>query len=333
MAKNKDIRSIYMMYEPNLFKLMSRRGCDDFNVFNLEFAKCYYFNTLYTMAVSLPTWEGLDPSIKKDIMERILINNGSVVLHYDEALEKYVTLVLGTIKKWDNDGRPLLFDATTLFGRITYHNLTPDNAVVIYDSITQIPTIATIDFFAGRLANARLTIDQCIRNLKVPYIIRTTSDNKAAVEAIMKEIYTFKPAIIEDGIVDLECLKAYTLTDNLPESLEAARNEFSRLYSEAQTAIGVNVGDTDDKKERMTTFEIAKSLSNSIMAQEARLKPRITGAEEINRVFANTSKPMTDVKVSFTRILTPIDGVSDESEWSDLDVSVKEGEVNEQVHT
>lgn len=330
-GKNTNIRSIYRQYEPGLFNLMSKRGFDDFNVFNLEYAKCFYFNTLYTSAVALPTWEGLDDSIKKDIMERILINNGSVVIHFDKNLDKYVTLILGDVQKWDTDGRPLLFGATTLYGGIKYSNLTPDDSVVIYDSITQIPTIATIDFYAGRLANLRLTIDHCVRNLKVPFIIRTTSDNKAAVEAIMKEVYSFKPAIIEDGVVDLECLKAYTLTDNLPESLEAARQEFCNTYSEAQTAIGINVGDGDDKKERMTTFEIAKSLSNSIIAQEARLKPRITGAEMMNKVFANNSKPMTDVKVSFTRILTPIDGV-DSDDWSDVE-TLGGSEEDEQIHT
>ena len=40
------IRSIYRQFEPELYGRM-RRGKDDYNIFNLEYAKCYYFNLLY----------------------------------------------------------------------------------------------------------------------------------------------------------------------------------------------------------------------------------------------------------------------------------------------
>ena len=196
-------RTMYQQYAPNLFKLMAKRGKDDYNLFNLQTAKMYYFNTLYSYAVALPTWEGLDLSIKPDIMERIAIDNGSVVIHYDKVLERYVTLLLGAVHEWDVDGRPLKYDASPLYAGskkgdksgIMYRNLTPENSVIIYDTITQIPTITTIDFYAVRLANLRLTLDHIIRNCKVPYIIRTTSDNMAAIQGIFNEIYNFKPGV------------------------------------------------------------------------------------------------------------------------------------------
>lgn len=302
------IRSIYRQFEPELYGRM-RRGKDDYNIFNLEYAKCYYFNLLYTLAVSVPTWENLPLEIDKAIMERILINNGSVVFHYDPILGKYLTLVLGEVQKYDTDGRPLVYSATTLFGNIRYKDLNPMNSVIIWDNVTQIPTLANIEFFAGRLANLRLTIDQCVKNLKVPYIIRTTSNNKAAVEALLSEIYKFKPAVVEDGVVDLECLKVYTLTENIPEALDSSREEFTNTFNEALSSIGIaNVSQEESKHERMTEYEVAKTVTGSMIQQESRLKPRLQGAERINELF-----PDLDVKVAFTRVITELDGVDGES--------------------
>ena len=302
------IRSIYRQFEPELYGRM-RRGKDDYNIFNLEYAKCYYFNLLYTLAVSVPTWENLPLEVDKAIMERILINNGSVVFHYDPILGKYLTLVLGEVQKYDTDGRPLVYSATTLFGNIRYKDLNPMNSVIIWDNVTQIPTLANIEFFAGRLANLRLTIDQCVKNLKVPYIIRTTSNNKAAVEALLSEIYKFKPAVVEDGVVDLECLKVYTLTENIPEALDSSREEFTNTFNEALSSIGIaNVSQEESKHERMTEYEVAKTVTGSMIQQESRLKPRLQGAERINELF-----PDLDVKVAFTRAITELDGVDGES--------------------
>jgi hypothetical protein len=302
------IRSIYRQFEPELYGRM-RRGKDDYNIFNLEYAKCYYFNLLYTLAVSVPTWENLPLEVDKAIMERILINNGSVVFHYDPILGKYLTLVLGEVQKYDTDGRPLLYSATTLFGNIRYRDLNPTNSVIIWDNVTQIPTLANIEFFAGRLANLRLTIDQCVKNLKVPYLIRTTSNNKAAVEGLLSEIYKFKPAVIEDGVVDLECLKVYTLTENIPEALDSSREEFTNTFNEALSSIGIaNVSQEESKRERMTEYEVAKTVTGSMIQQESRLKPRLQGAERINELY-----PDLDVKVAFTRVITELDGVDDES--------------------
>lgn len=302
------IRSIYRQFEPELYGRM-RRGKDDYNIFNLEYAKCYYFNLLYTLAVSVPTWENLPLEVDKAIMERILINNGSVVFHYDPILGKYLTLVLGEVQKYDTDGRPLLYSATTLFGNIRYRDLNPTNSVIIWDNVTQIPTLANIEFFAGRLANLRLTIDQCVKNLKVPYLIRTTSNNKAAVEGLLSEIYKFKPAVIEDGVVDLECLKVYTLTENIPEALDSSREEFTNTFNEALSSIGIaNVSQEESKRERMTEYEVAKTVTGSMIQQESRLKPRLQGAERIKELY-----PDLDVKVAFTRVITELDGVDDES--------------------
>jgi hypothetical protein len=302
------IRSIYRQFEPELYGRM-RRGKDDYNIFNLEYAKCYYFNLLYTLAVSVPTWENLPLEVDKAIMERILINNGSVVFHYDPILGKYLTLVLGEVQKYDTDGRPLVYSATTLFGNIRYRDLNPTNSVIIWDNVTQIPTLANIEFFAGRLANLRLTIDQCVKNLKVPYLIRTTSNNKAAVEGLLSEIYKFKPAVIEDGVVDLECLKVYTLTENIPEALDSSREEFTNTFNEALSSIGIaNVSQEESKRERMTEYEVAKTVTGSMIQQESRLKPRLQGAERIKELY-----PDLDVKVAFTRVITELDGVDDES--------------------
>lgn len=320
MGRKTNIRSIYKQFEPDLYGRM-RRGCDDYNIFNLEYAKCYYFNQLYTLGISIPTWEDLPLEVDKAIMERILINNTSVVFHYDPILDKYLTLILGQVNKYGTDGRPLEYAASTLYGNIIYKNLTPDNSVIIYDNVTNIPTLAAIEFYAGRLANLRLTIDQCVRNMKVPYVIRGSENNTTQIEALLKEIDSFKPAIVYDGVVDLECLKVYPLTEYIPDALTAARSEFTNTFNEALSALGIaNVSQEENKRERMTEYEVAKTVTGSMIMQESRLKPRIQGAERINALYG------LDVKVAFTQVMSEIDGVDGQS-WTEG------GAQNGQIHT
>lgn len=330
MGKRKpSIRTIYEQYEPMLYSRM-RRGQDDFNIFNLAYAKNYYFNLLYTLAIAVPVWEGWPAYFDKAILERILINNGKTVIHYDPILQKWLCLVLGQVDKYDTNGRPLHYAASTLFGNIIYHDLTPENSVIIWDNMTQIPTLATIEFYAGRLANIRMTIDQCVKNLKVPYLIRTSSNNKAAVEAIMTEIYNYKPAIIEDGVVDLEALKVYTLTEGIPDALQTIREEFTNTFNEALSQIGIaNVSQEESKRERMTAYEVAKTTTGSMIFQESRLKPRIQGVDQVNELSKNTPESL-ELAVSMERIITPLDGeIESWDEYDDQKGSATDG----QIHT
>ena len=315
--KAPSIRTIYEQYEPMLYSKM-RRGKDDYNIFNLGYAKNYYFNLLYTLGIAVRVWEGFPTYFDKSILERILMNSGKAVIHYDPLLKKWLCLVLGEVSKYDTNGRPLHYAASTLFGNIIYHDLNPENSVIIWDNMTQIPTLANVEFYAGRLANIRMAIDQCVKNLKVPYIIRTTSNNKAATEAIFTEIYNYKPAIIEDGVVDLEALKVYTLTEGIPEALETMRTEFTNTFNEALSSLGIaNVSQEESKNERMTAFEVAKTITGSMIQQESRLKPALQGAEQLTELSKSTPEPL-EIHVSMERIITPIDGEIGDS-WSELD--------------
>ena len=313
--RDKSITSIFRQYEPSLYgknNLLNKK-CYDYDIFNLEFARNYYFDLLYTLAISVPTWEGLPIEIDKAIMERILINNGNVVITYDETLEQFVTLVLGKVTKYNYNGRPLKYGASTLYGGIKYDNLTPENSVIIWDRTTYVPTLANIHFYAGRLANIRLSIDQCIRNLKVPFIVTTTSNNLAAVESIFTEVYAYKPAIVIDGIAEVESLKVSTLTDNVHYSLEAARSELTNTFNEALSSIGIaNVSNEESKSEQMSQFEVAKTVTGSMIQQESRLKPRQQGAELLKEVFD------IDAKVTFTQVITGLDGVEGNEAWDEL---------------
>lgn len=315
--RSPSIRTIYEQYEPTLYA-RGRRGKDDFNIFNLGFIKNYYFNLLYTLGIAVRVWEGFPAYFDKSILERILMNSGKAVVHYDPILAKWVCLVLGKVDKYDVNGRPLHYGASTLFGNIMYSDLTPENSVIIWDNMTQIPTLANVEFYAGRLANLRLTIDQCVKNLKVPYVIRTTSNNKAAVEAILTEIYSFKPAIVEDGVVDLEALKVYPLTQGIPESLDAVREEYTNTFNEALSSLGIsNVSQEESKRERMTEFEVAKTITGSMIQQESRLKPAMQAAEQLTELSKTTPEPL-EITVSMERIITPIDGIDGPS-WSETE--------------
>lgn len=320
MSKKKaNINSIYRQFEPGLYNRYNNGKC--FNIFNLEFARNYYFNLLYTLAVSLPTWEGLPLEVDKSIMERILINNGSMVFHYDENLEKYLTLLLGAVYEYDTDGRPLKYEAVTLYGNIRYKDLTPENSVVVYDSITQIPSFATIEFYSGRLANLRLTIDMLVRQLKTPYVLKVNNPNSmAAIEAILEETREFKPSVVIDAQIEMESIKVYPLANGVPESLRMARDEFVNTFNEALSQLGIaNISQDEFKRERMNLLEVERSSAGSFVLQENRLKPRILGANRINELYG------LDVEVTFQTEQYALNGDEDnDDEKSETENNFKE---------
>lgn len=301
----KNINSIYKQFEPGLYNRYSRGK--DFNLFNMEFARNYYFNILYTLAVALPTWEGLPLEVDKAILERILINNGTCVFYYDEILGKYLTLLLAEVEEYDTDGRPLKYGATTLYGNIHYRNLSPENSVVIYDSITQIPSFTTIEFYASRLANLRLTIDTAVKQLKTPYVLNVTNENTLnTLSAIMKETEEFKPSIIIDGVLEFESLKVYPLSQGISENLRVARDEFVNTFNEALSQLGIaNISQDEFKRERMNVLEVERSSTGSFVMQENRLKPRLQGANRINELYG------LDVSVTFQTKQYALDGDED----------------------
>ena len=320
MGKQDSIKQIYKMYEPELYTKSLLSGRTNESIFNLEDTKCFFFDNIYTLAISVPTWEGLPIEIDRAIMERILINNTSVVINYDEYLEKYVTLVLGKVAKYDIDGRPLEYSGMSLYGGVHYDGLNPENSVIIYDRITQVPTIAGIEFFASRLANIQLSIDQCIRNMKVPYIVSAPKNNFAELEALFTNIYEFKPNIILDGMVDLDTIKINDMGANLPTILTSLREEFTNTWNMALSFVGVsNVSNETSKHEQMSQYEVAKTTTASTMQQESRLKPRQQGAERLNEVFG------LDVKVTFSQVMTALDGIDGKMYDERFDDTITEG--------
>lgn len=322
MAKKVNISSIYKQFEPGLYNRFSRGK--DLNIFNIEFAKNYYFNLLYTLAVSLPTWEGLPLEVDKAILERILINNGVMVFHYDPILQKYLTLLLGAVYEYDTDGRPLKYEACTMYGNIYYRDLTPENSVVIYDSITQIPTFATIEFYSGRLANLRLTIDMLVRQLKTPYVMKVPNQNSlTSLEAIMNEVREYKPSIMIDGMIELESMKVFPLANGVPESLRMARDEFVNTFNEALSQIGIaNISQDEFKRERMNLLEVERSGAGSFVLQENRLKPRMQGSNRINELYG------LETTVTFNTQQRAVDGDEDtDDDYSEhTENNFKEGE-------
>ena len=69
----------------------------------------------------------------------------------------------------------------------------------------------------------------------------------------------------------------------------------------------------------MSQYEVAKTTTASTMQQESRLKPRQQGAERLNEVFG------LDVKVTFSQVMTALDGIDGKMYDERFDDTITEG--------
>lgn len=154
------------------------------------------------------------------------------------------------------------------------------------------PTYLVAEYYAYKIANLELTIDQNVNAQRMPYVIETDEDGVLSAQNEMAQILGFEPIIYRNTRShDFDIKIHRTETPFIAPDLYIMRNNY---WNEFLSYIGVNNANTT-KRERLNTEEVQSNNELLGLSSGMLLTARKEFCNEYNRKF-NPAKPL-DVRL------------------------------------
>jgi hypothetical protein len=144
--------------------------------------------------------------------------------------------------------------------------------------------------FARRLYDLDRTIDINARMQKTPAAVKATEEQRLSMLNYYKEFDGNEPYIFTDKNLDLNDMQVIDL--GAPYVGDKLYQLKTQLWNEALTYLGIS-NLTIQKKERVNTDEVSRSMGGTIASRYSRLEARRQAADEINKMFG------LDIEVDF----------------------------------
>lgn len=189
--------------------------------------------------------------------------------------------MISSEREVDIYGRPRYIRCEGMNG-YTSKLLKPNECVIMYDNILELPLLYYIKQYAERLAMCTRITDVNVFNQKTPRIISTTQEHEQSVKRLMADIDSLEEKIITyknlitDGI-DVSMNPVPYVTDKIDIHKEKIFAEFLQLIGIASI--------TEQKKERLIKDEVEATTGGSFVTRLMRLKMRENAVKELNEKF------------------------------------------------
>ena len=245
----------------------------------------YYFDTFIGISQIVFDYENMPDTVNIEYLEQSFLFNGYCFYFKDEVLGD-LTLA-GSYFGRDVYGWPVKFVARGLDGSYT-KQLTNRNCVMMYDNKERQCILNVLSIQASRLADLVVSAQANIRKQKTPFICFADDDSLLTIQNILRDINGNLPEVIAKKGFNKEDLQVWNLT--APLIVKDLREEFNALFNETLTFIGIpNV--QMQKRERMITDEVQRSLGGAEANSYRRFKAREEAFKKVNKMFG------TDIKV------------------------------------
>ena len=246
-----------------------------------EWSAIYYLNRLTELAMAMFEWKNLPKTIDWRFLEYILYYNGQILFFKEDGLDEYVVTKCALSGKMNFYRVPEDRRAYADNGYQT--NLNEKNSVVIYNNMLRLPTYPAMMFYARKLWEIDRVIDINIKAQKTPVLILANEDERLTMKNVYMQydgnqpvIYGSKSMGLNDNIQVLKTDAPY-LADKLME-------QKNQIWNEAMTYLGIsNV--SYQKKERLISDEITRSMGDTIASRLSRLGMRKEACQQINDMF------------------------------------------------
>jgi hypothetical protein len=241
----------------------------------------FYRDRLTDIALSCVKWNNLPEEIDKRFLEWCLFYDGMAIFFKDDVLEKYVCIQVMPSGNFNMYRVPTDRTAYAVNG---YQNteLNESNSVIIYNNLIRKPSASDIEIYAKKLTNIDLTINVNVNAQKTPVAIVCDETQKLTFENLYQQYAGNMPFVFGDKSLNLDNIKVLnTKADYKAEDLNKLKMD---TWNEALTYLGVsNV--QYQKKERINSEEINRSMGGAFASRRSRLKARQNAVDEINRLF------------------------------------------------
>lgn len=262
-------------------------------------------NRLIDAALTCFSWEGLGDHIETQFVERTLLNKGMGVFYMQLAGEvsEYsggpdITEPRLTFNEaaaggnYNDQWTPTHYRAIVPGGSgrlvTTAGNLEDWTGVWLTDNVRRDrSTMQTINWYAGRLAEAALTLDINLENTRTQRVALVTQEQAKTAQMIMDNVDTGNGTMIvnklKSNAVLSEMFEVLDFTVD-PQIAEVNSGIYDRILGEAYIALGITA-QQNRKEAQQNVAEIEAGDSVVRAARLARLQPRQWTAEMLNKRY------------------------------------------------
>ena len=241
----------------------------------------FYRDRLTDIALSCVKWKNLPEEIDPRFLEWCLFYDGMAIFFKDDITEKFVCIQVMPSGQFNMYRIPKERTAYAVNG---YKNsdLNEHNSVIIYNNLLRKPSVQDIEIYAKKLTNIDLTLNVNVNAQKTPIAIICDETQRLTFQQLYQNYAGNMPFIFGDKGLNLDNVKSInTQADYKGEELNKLKTD---IWNEALTYLGVsNV--QYQKKERINTEEINRSMGGAFASRRSRIKARQNAVEEINKMF------------------------------------------------
>lgn len=242
-------------------------------------AYMYYITRFSELALSVFKWENLPDTVDERFLELTLYTDGQAVFFRDEVLGE-LCLQCAVNGPFDVYRIPIRRRAYAVNGY--QKNLTNKDSVIIWNNKLHTNTEPDMRVFARRLWDLDRSIEVNARAQKTPVMLQGPEEQRLTLVNLYKEYDGNAPVICGDKNLNLEGFKSIN-TQAPFVGLDLYQLK-TQIWNEALTYLGIS-NLTIQKKERVNTDEVTRSMGGTLASRNARLEARKKAAEEINKMF------------------------------------------------
>lgn len=259
-----------------------------------------YLERMKKICLSMFEWENLPTSMNARFLEMCLYYNGQAALLYDDNYGYINTMAAdgGYINIY---GLPTELNCYTYrFNqrRSLYMTDTGEEkgseCILVMNNYERVPTSATVNLFAVRLAEAQRTADVNMKAQRTPILLTTDQKQLFTLKKMYEEYDGNTPAIFADkNVITPDALKA--IKTDAPFIGREIMDYKREIWNEFLTFMGIS--NLSEKRERMVSNEIDSNNELVNLNLQALLIPRKDACRQFNEKYGLMGDKAIDVKV------------------------------------
>ena len=239
----------------------------------------YYLTRFSELALSVFKWENLPPEIDERFLELTLYTYGQAVFFKDEVLG-YLCLQCAVNGPFNVYRIPIRRRAYAVNGY--QKQLNDKDSVIIWNNMLHTNTAPDMMVFARRLWDLDRAIEVNARAQKTPVFVQGPEEQRLTLLNLYKEYNGNAPVICGDKNLNIEGFKS--ISTQAPFVGNDLYQLKTQIWNEALTYLGIS-NLTIQKKERVNTDEVTRSMGGTLASRNARLEERKRACDAINRMF------------------------------------------------
>lgn len=259
-----------------------------------------YLDRMKKIAMSMFEWINLPRTMNSRYLEMCLYYNGQAALLYDEDYGFINTQAVdaGYINIYGLPTKINCFSYRFNKERELYipdSDLPPEEeCILVMNNYDRVPTAATIQLFAMRLAEAQRTADINIKAQRTPILIPTDQKQYFSMKKMYEEYDGNSPVIFANrNLSGSENLKA--IKTDAPFIANDIMDYKREIWNEFLTFMGIS--NLSEKRERLITSEADSNNELINMNMESYLITRKEACKNFNEKFGLSGERAIDVKL------------------------------------